>query len=126
MPLRRLLLYCARSFMKSFLPETPTRSIQTSAAELFYLRHLRSAACASSGSQRSPQTSLTILVAMPLLFLTAIDVEKAEQMIASLPTQGLLQVKSTLPDLSNNPSSTFAAAVDEEVWTRVNMLEYSS
>lgn len=57
---------------------------------------------------------------------TAIDVEKAEQMIASLPTQGLLQVKSTLPDLSNNPSSTFAAAVDEEVWTRVNMLEYSS
>ena len=82
MHLRRLLLYCARSFMRSLLPETSTRSIQTSAAELFYLRHLRSAASAPSGSQRSEQTSVTILVAMPLFFLTANDVEKACKFLA--------------------------------------------
>ena len=79
---RRLLLFCNRSLMRSLDEKTCRRSLQTSAAELFYLRHLRSAACASSGSQRSPQTSLTILVAMPLLFLTAIDVEKGCKYLA--------------------------------------------
>ena len=82
MHVRRLLLYCARSFMRSLLAETSTRSIRTSAAELFYLRHLRSAASAPSGSQRSEQTSVTILVGMLLLFLTTTDIEKGCKYLA--------------------------------------------
>ena len=68
--------------MRSPLEKTSRRSLQTSAAELFYLCHLRSAACASSGSQQSEQTSPTIIVSMPLLLLTATDVEKACKYIA--------------------------------------------
>ena len=82
MHVRRLLLYCARSFIRNLPAETSTRSIRTSAAELFYLRHLRSAASAPCGSQRSEQTSVTILVGMPLLFLTTTDIEKGCKYLA--------------------------------------------
>jgi len=79
---RRLLLYWHRSVTKKIFEEKSRRSTQTTAAELYYLRHLRSAACTSSGSKRSEHTSPTAIVYMPLLFLTATDVEKACKYIA--------------------------------------------
>ena len=79
---RRLLLYWHRSVTKKILEEGSGRSSQTTAAELYYLRHLRSAACASSGSQCSAFSSVTAVVSLPLLFLTGTDWEKVCKYVA--------------------------------------------